>query len=67
MRHLLKIDPQVKVIVSSGYSDSPVMQDYKQYGFSEAAGKPYSLLELSRPLIVCSAKPPHCNRMIRYE
>ena len=50
MRHLLKIDPQVKVIVSSGYSDSPVMQDYKQYGFSEAAGKPYSLLELSQAL-----------------
>jgi CheY-like chemotaxis protein len=50
MRHLLKIDPQVKVIVSSGYSDSPVMQDYKQYGFSAAAGKPYSLLELSQAL-----------------
>ena len=50
MRHLLKIDPQVKVIVSSGYSDSPVMQDYKQYGFSGAASKPYSLLELSQAL-----------------
>jgi CheY-like chemotaxis protein len=50
MRHLLKIDPQVKAIVSSGYSDSPVMQDYKQYGFSGAAGKPYSLLELSQSL-----------------
>jgi PAS domain S-box-containing protein len=50
MQHLLKIDPQVKVIVSSGYSDSPVMQDYKQYGFSAAAGKPYSLVELSQAL-----------------
>jgi CheY-like chemotaxis protein len=50
IRHLLKIDPQAKVIVSSGYSDSPVMQDYKQYGFSAAAGKPYNLLELSQAL-----------------
>jgi CheY-like chemotaxis protein len=50
MRHLLKIDPRVKVIVSSGYSDSPVMQNYKQYGFSAAAGKPYSLIELSQAL-----------------
>jgi CheY-like chemotaxis protein len=50
MHHLLDIDPQVKVIVSSGYSDSPVMQDYKKYGFSAAAGKPYSLIELSQAL-----------------
>jgi len=50
IQHLLKIDPQVKVIVSSGYSDSPVMQDYKHYGFSAAAGKPYSLIELSQAL-----------------
>ena len=50
IRHLLKIDPQAKAIVSSGYSDSPVMQNYKQYGFSAAAGKPYSLIELSQVL-----------------
>ncbi len=50
VRHLRKIDPQAKVIVSSGYSDSPVMQDYKQFGFSAAAGKPYSLVELSQAL-----------------
>ena len=50
IRHLLKIDPQTKAIVSSGYSDSPVMQDYKQYGFSASAGKPYSLIELSQVL-----------------
>ena len=50
MHHLLDIDPQVKGIVSSGYSDSPVMQHYKKYGFSAAAGKPYSLIELSQAL-----------------
>jgi CheY-like chemotaxis protein len=50
IRHLLKIDPQAKAIVSSGYSDSPVVQDYKKYGFSAVAAKPYSLLELSQAL-----------------
>lgn len=50
IRLLIEIDPRVKAIVSSGYSDSPVMQDYRRYGFSGAAGKPYSLLELSQVL-----------------
>ena len=50
MRQLRKIDPQAKVIVSSGYPDSPVMQDYIQFGFSAAAGKPCSLIELSQAL-----------------
>ena len=28
------IDPQVKAIVSSGYSDDPILVDHKQYGFT---------------------------------
>ncbi len=50
MRRLLEIDPRVKAIVSSGYSDSPVMHAYAQYGFAGAAAKPYSLAELSQVL-----------------
>ncbi|MFZ0612223.1 MAG: ATP-binding protein [Desulfobacterales bacterium] len=50
IRQLIEIDPRVKAIVSSGYSDSPVMQNYKRYGFSATAAKPYSLFELSRVL-----------------
>ncbi len=35
-------DPRLKAIVSSGYSDDPVMNDYTAHGFSGALAKPYS-------------------------
>ncbi|MBU7009831.1 MAG: response regulator [Theionarchaea archaeon] len=47
---LLKIDPQVKAIVSSGYSNAPIMTEYKEYGFCNIVTKPYSIEELSRTL-----------------
>lgn len=50
IRHLLQIDPLVKAIVSSGYSDSPVMNRWRDFGFCGVVVKPYSLLELSRTL-----------------
>lgn len=43
---LLNIDPQVKVIVSSGYSTDPVMANYQKYGFKGFVAKPYNLAEL---------------------
>lgn len=45
---LRKIDPEVKAIVSSGYSNDPVMSNYKQYGFCGVIAKPYDQEELSR-------------------
>lgn len=47
---LIKIDPEIKAIVSSGYSNNPVMSDYKNYGFSGILAKPYTLKELSKVL-----------------
>jgi CheY-like chemotaxis protein len=50
IKQLLKIDPAVKAIVSSGYSDSPVMHNFVDYGFSGVVVKPYSLSELGQAL-----------------
>ena len=33
IRELLKIDPHVKAIVSSGYFNDPVIADFRAYGF----------------------------------
>lgn len=50
MEMLLKIDSQVKAIVSSGYFSDPVMANYRDYGFSAVLGKPYRPQDLSKVL-----------------
>ncbi len=50
IERLKAIDPSVKAIVSSGYSDNPVIANYKQYGFCEVVAKPYEMVEFSRTL-----------------
>ena len=50
MARLLKIDPQVKAIVSSGYSDDPVRANFQTYGFTDVIAKPYRISELYRVL-----------------
>lgn len=47
---LLKINPDVLAIVSSGYPNDPVMAYYKDYGFSSMLPKPYSAQELENVL-----------------
>jgi CheY-like chemotaxis protein len=50
MAKLQAIDPQVKAVVSSGYSDDPVMANFRQYGFSGVIAKPYTIAELTKVL-----------------
>ena len=48
MQNIMELDPHAKGIVSSGYSNDPVMTEYEKYGFSGMVKKPYKLGELSR-------------------
>ncbi|MGA7828279.1 MAG: response regulator, partial [Geobacteraceae bacterium] len=47
---LLEIDPNALLIVSSGYSNDPVVADYSRYGFSAAVSKPFDVKGLVNEL-----------------
>lgn len=50
MQRLLKTDPAVKAILSSGYIYDPVIAQYDRYGFRGVITKPYDIEELRRTL-----------------
>ena len=50
IQKLLEIDPEVRAIVSSGYSHGPEMANHKQHGFRGMVGKPYKVEELAREI-----------------
>jgi signal transduction histidine kinase/CheY-like chemotaxis protein/PAS domain-containing protein len=45
---LLEVDPRARVLVSSGYSNDPVMADFADYGFAGRLTKPLSIAELAK-------------------
>ena len=47
---LRDIDPNVKAIVSSGYSDNPVLANYRDYGFSGILSKPYVIEDVLKAI-----------------
>lgn len=50
VRELIKVNPDVKAIVSSGYSNDALLSDYKKHGFCDVIAKPYRLQELGEVL-----------------
>lgn len=48
IERLMCIDPSVRAIVSSGYSNDPILAEFRKYGFSGVVKKPYSVAELSQ-------------------
>lgn len=48
MKRLYEMDHGVKAVVTSGYADNPIVQDFKKYNFSGMIAKPYNIDELVR-------------------
>jgi PAS domain S-box-containing protein len=48
VKRLAEIDPQVKAIVTSGYSNDPIIHEYSHHGFAGVILKPYNVSELGK-------------------
>ncbi|GFE61285.1 PAS domain S-box protein [Geobacter sp. AOG2] len=56
-QRILELDPQARLIVSSGYSNDPIMAHYEEYGFCGAVIKPYRIKELLEVLRRVRSEP----------
>jgi len=50
IKELIKIDPDVKAIVCSGYFNDPVLAHFEEHGFRGAMAKPYQKADLESVL-----------------
>jgi PAS domain S-box-containing protein len=50
LSEILKVDPAVKAVATSGYSDDPVMSGPQEFGFKAALRKPFVIDELAQML-----------------
>jgi len=50
IRKLVEIDPEIRAVVSSGYSGDDTVSNYRDFGFQAVLSKPYQIEELSRVL-----------------
>ena len=57
VQRLCAIDPSVRAIVSSGYSNDPMLADFRGHGFTGVIAKPYQMAELGRVLDEVIAAP----------
>ena len=48
--HLRGLDPSVRAVVMSGYSNDPVLASYRDFGFRGVIGKPFKAEDLARVL-----------------
>jgi CheY-like chemotaxis protein len=58
LRRLRALDPRVLAVVSSGYSNDPVLASPQEHGFEGVLAKPYTLEELQRALSELLKSPP---------
>ncbi len=50
MQKLMQVDPGVKAIVSTGYTNDPVAREYSRYGFKGFIAKPSKVEDLAREI-----------------
>lgn len=48
---ILELAPETKIIISSGYSNDPVMSEYEKYGIYAVIKKPYRLQDLEAAIV----------------
>jgi two-component system cell cycle sensor histidine kinase/response regulator CckA len=48
IKQLRKIDPDILAIVSNGYSDDPVLANFRTYGFRAMVPKPYNIEQFTQ-------------------
>ncbi len=46
IKELQKLNPDIKAVISSGYTNTPLISNYKNYGFKALITKPYNINEL---------------------
>ena len=52
MEKLLKVNPDVKAIVASGYGSDPVIASHRAYGFTGRIQKPFRIEELRKVISI---------------
>ena len=50
IQKLKKLDPHIKALVSSGYSNDPIMSNFRDFGFQGVVKKPYLIQDMSDAL-----------------
>ncbi|WP_460595890.1 response regulator [Geomonas sp. Red276] len=58
---ILAVDAGANLIVSSGYSNDPIMADYSAYGFRGAVAKPYTIKSLGQKMASLAARGTSMN------
>ncbi|SEM17964.1 PAS domain S-box-containing protein [Syntrophus gentianae] len=46
IQKMREFDPDVRAIIATGYSNDPIVQSFRDYGFKEAITKPFTLMTL---------------------
>ena len=61
VKDMLSLDPHLRAIVVSGYSNDPVLANFEDYGFKGRVAKPFNLVDLSGVLEFCLSKKLFCE------